>query len=200
MTLDAFPRVGGRRSCPVPSAVQALRRRVDELDVQVRYTRRMRWCLLPTLLFSVANTGLWSPCISLPAPGDGSGYCDRLRPLYPWVSAMAMISILVAVYSAVVLVSSLRELARLRERRCETVRLLGAVRTADYGAVSLLEEVAIAAERRDAPGAHLLAELALEHWAEALQEADQREAAASSPDGRTQTAAPEPEKKEAPAV
>ena len=72
-----------------------------------------------------------------------------------------------------------------------TARLLGVVRTG-YGTASLLEEVGIAAERNES-GTRLLAAPTLEHWAEALEEA-QRSQADDSHAG-SQAQAPEPEQK-----
>ena len=146
-----------------PTAAEALHRRTSELEVQVRQLERRRWCLLMVLLLAGANSCVWAPCLELPAPGAGGAYCDRLQPLYPWVSVAACISLFVTLFCVTSLLSVQCALPRLRDQRLEAARLLDAV-YANYGTASLLEGVCSAAQCEDVAGARLLAELAVQHW------------------------------------
>ncbi|KAF0314604.1 hypothetical protein FJT64_014942 [Amphibalanus amphitrite] len=192
MTESLTPGAGDR----MPSADEALHRRADEIDSRTRQERQLRWCMVPSVALALINVGLWSPCIALSPRDERSGFCSRLEWLDPWLSIAGVLAICAAVYSTILLVTTSRNLRSLREQRRETRRLLAAIGTG-RGVGSLLDEAALAAERHDEPGARLLAELALEHWSEALQaaERERRETTEGATGGTTPAESTESEQK-----
>ena len=124
-----------------PSSVaDYLRWREEAVRSQLRELRRRRPWVLSRLLIGALMTGLFTPCITMPPPGDGSGYCDHLQALYPWVLLLACVGLGLLLYGLAEAAGYCLVTPQLLRRRQATIRLTEMVQKG-YGTIPQLDEL-----------------------------------------------------------